>query len=108
MKHSHKKSRLDECKKFDEECRLRYVAEKMIRNAKIVRISTPMNLIGPKPADINPMFQLTNKEKKVLRKRIKQFKTESEQMSEGIEKFRKATLGIPWTVRALQHTRKII
>jgi hypothetical protein len=124
----HKKSKLDECKKFDEECKLRYVAEKMIqRNKKIFFVSTPTRqmslqewilknkhttgeLVGPKPAHINPFFGLNSKEKKELKKRIKLFKKESKQVYNGIEKFRdsiNASWGIPYTARILPHLRKL-
>ena len=108
----HIKSRLDECKKFDEECKLRYIAYKVMRDAKLVKISTvpkqltiqewigkyklPENHIGPKPAHINPFFGLNAKEKKALKQRIKLFKKESAQFYDGMEKFKQAILGVLW------------
>jgi hypothetical protein len=39
-KYGHIKSRLDECKKFDEECKLRYIADRMIELYKKLRCQT--------------------------------------------------------------------
>jgi hypothetical protein len=94
----HKKSKLDECKKFDEECKYRAIADRFM---KMICISTQIptdvyNYVRPKPADINPAFILNSKDRKALKNRIDKFKTESEQISKGLKKFRKALLTESW------------
>ncbi len=72
FKHTHIKSRLDECKKFDEELKLRYIVDRMIKLYKILRCQT-----CTRDQHISDFIKMKND-------------------PANIKEFTKETLGVPW------------